>query len=1011
MKVSQEASKTWSSPAFLKRKSLPASETFDFLYNPFADGLDEAESRSTKRTKFGRRSDQWRFVQRTPEVPPETGDPENVDQQLREHTEDGSTLSAGQHVASELAGNLVTVHNDESPVSRPRPQSHDVEWEVASPASLPADNGAGVSERPVLAPLTSPELPVVSLTSARVSEPCRDVDEEADYKDAQAPPIEASATVAQQLNTNTNDDSVTRVLTLDASEEYVYRESSVDLAAGLVPEHVASTENVSENREASPTDLLDDFPSIESSYQLQLRTAANEEALPQNLLKSFPDLPPIGFDGAVFSHQQNSEGDNDNTEESPESMHAPIDELADDEKSKLDSQLIGEVTAHHQNELDTETFHPLTNPPFAFPDESRLISDSSYSENGDEEDDYSTSEDEDEDDRSTDAVEAGADRYGEDLTHVDESSGETRRPAFDVVNNDSEDEQEEVYSENEGENADKQSDVLDDCRMLIEEDLKAQNLDNEADQAEEIDVDDYKALARYAAFAAEQEIFTSIVVKDNEDRNSPPLKPRGPLLEEISKQHQLLDFHGVEENPYGNADEGRQVSCERNPFPFTAEVSGLAASHSESEVPIAQETSYNGAPEDMDDDQSARSLPLDFSMVPNVALNSDLHNPLMTPLATQVEQKEEEDVRSQVNLDLLEADEDLLVSDSTQPLSEATALPVTPASSHPLLGTLRRLRSSLGVKPADTSSNRLSSQTEPWFSVRKNPKDTHIVEQTSSSESQDDPISEQYDDDVGLKSKRNSVARSESPLLEPEIESAPDSEEIPLVEPPPVGFRTPLSYFAPLSTLSEHFNSTIDTFAIAISATSPVRATNGPRDYYRTVYITDQSSAAPNSIPTHTVVQIFRPYQHALPVLATGDALLLRNFKVQTQNHTPMLLSTESSAWAVFRADTDVQIRGPHVQFGPEESGLAERLREWWRSLDAEMRTQAVDGVPRADKPGKGKGTAKEKARARRKRVSEAVVVHELRDGTRYTDGREDGITGVHELRDGTTYTDDDVVR
>ena len=190
---------------------------------------------------------------------------------------------------------------------------------------------------------------------------------------------------------------------------------------------------------------------------------------------------------------------------------------------------------------------------------------------------------------------------------------------------------------------------------------------------------------------------------------------------------------------------------------------------------------------------------------------------------------------------------------------------------------------------------------------------------------------------------------------------------------------------------------------IAVSASHFDRATKGPRDYYETVYITDRSSATSESHPLIITAQIFRPFKIALPIICTGDAVLLRNFKVQTQKQKPILLSTDSSAWAVFRKGCDVQIRGPQLEFGSEEMDFARDLGEWWVSLDEQSRVELLNGAPKPEAGAKGKGKEKEKARRK------STVVHELRDGTRYVDGQVDGMDGVHELRDGTVYTDDAV--
>lgn len=83
---------------------------------------------------------------------------------------------------------------------------------------------------------------------------------------------------------------------------------------------------------------------------------------------------------------------------------------------------------------------------------------------------------------------------------------------------------------------------------------------------------------------------------------------------------------------------------------------------------------------------------------------------------------------------------------------------------------------------------------------------------------------------------------------------------------------------------------------------------------------------------------------------------MLRDFKVQPFQRRPSLLSTDSSAWAVFSKGSDVQIRGPPVEFGAEERGFARGLWDWWASLGDDARMRFENAVPEHKKPN---GTAK----------------------------------------------------
>ena len=282
------------------------------------------------------------------------------------------------------------------------------------------------------------------------------------------------------------------------------------------------------------------------------------------------------------------------------------------------------------------------------------------------------------------------------------------------------------------------------------------------------------------------------------------------------------------------------------------------------------------------------------------------------------------------------------------------------------------------------------------------------------------------------------------------------------------GFRTNLSYFIPLTSLHTHYGTTVDIIAVAISSTSISRARSGPKDYTQTLYLTDPSSTTGRTPTPLTTAQIFRPWKPCFPTITVGDAVLLRDFKVQSFQKALSLMSTDVSAWAIFRKDEDVQIRGPPVEYGPEERAFARAHWNWWASLDAGLRDRLIAAVPKAKtgsakrglgfelptkssnstedmlpvslterslgsrgslEPAEAKEEGKAATQGRRvlrprnaqgqasaspekDSIPRVEEIHELRDGTRYVDrkgvgvGEVDRQRGVHELRDGTRYRD-----
>lgn len=267
------------------------------------------------------------------------------------------------------------------------------------------------------------------------------------------------------------------------------------------------------------------------------------------------------------------------------------------------------------------------------------------------------------------------------------------------------------------------------------------------------------------------------------------------------------------------------------------------------------------------------------------------------------------------------------------------------------LKAMKRLSSQTPQKKGDVSA------ISPWFA----PKRSSQIVPDSEAESEIESLSE--NDRSSLKQnvtaklqtpeKQRTLAQSfiRSPSRREDIHSMASSPGyLPPSQPPPPGFRTTLSYFVPLATLQSHFNLTVDILAVVLSATAVTRATTGPEDYNQIVYITDPSSSA-LKLPI-TTAQIFRSHNECFPVVGEGDAVLLRDFKVQSFQRQLSLLSTRCSAWAVFRRDADVQIRGPPVEFGAEERGFARGLWRWWAGLDQETKDGLVNTVPK-DKKGK----------------------------------------------------------
>ncbi|EEH33257.2 hypothetical protein PAAG_04310 [Paracoccidioides lutzii Pb01] len=230
------------------------------------------------------------------------------------------------------------------------------------------------------------------------------------------------------------------------------------------------------------------------------------------------------------------------------------------------------------------------------------------------------------------------------------------------------------------------------------------------------------------------------------------------------------------------------------------------------------------------------------------------------------------------------------------------------------------------------------------------------------------------------------------------------------------GLRTRLSYFSPLSTLADNFNNMTDTISVVISCSQIGQSTKGPREYYTTLHLTDPSMAGMT-----VCAQIFRRTKSPLPAVAKGDVILLRDFKVQTIDHSMMLLSMAASSWAVFPAgsDTDVEMNGSPVEYGAEEIRFVSTLREWFLVEGEELAVKheylttargSTDAGSSVSSMGSGspsgsRGSIFKKFARQKKPRHRRIAIHELRDGTRYPEVGSPADEVVHELRDGTVYS------
>ncbi|OQE35457.1 hypothetical protein PENCOP_c013G06313 [Penicillium coprophilum] len=248
---------------------------------------------------------------------------------------------------------------------------------------------------------------------------------------------------------------------------------------------------------------------------------------------------------------------------------------------------------------------------------------------------------------------------------------------------------------------------------------------------------------------------------------------------------------------------------------------------------------------------------------------------------------------------------------------------------------------------------------------------------------------------------------------------SPRTPVAPIAQPPvpdrnASGLRSKLSYFAPLATLIDHYDTLVDTISIVHEASPITRAKSSSKDWFVTIQLTDPSMAG-----TTLRAQIFRRYKASMPSLVEGTAILLRDFKVRSLDHTVMLVSVDSSAWAVFDGSgPDAETNGPPVEYGSQERAYASGLRRWYEEVGSDrvadrMLQEAIardsqerDLTPSSQVPSEAGSPDSRRGSQRKRKSNRRVTIHELRDGTRYTEvgSPNSGSSSVHELRDGTLY-------
>ncbi|KAL8645142.1 MAG: hypothetical protein Q9226_007433, partial [Calogaya cf. arnoldii] len=418
-------------------------------------------------------------------------------------------------------------------------------------------------------------------------------------------------------------------------------------------------------------------------------------------------------------------------------------------------------------------------------------------------------------------------------------------------------------------------------------------------------------------------------------------------------------------------------------------------------------------------------------------------------------------------------------SSSSAPAAESSPPPHRNESSahidQDLVDQLRKVKdrpptfTALKPSPRPRRVSNIPPSLSPWFAPRRSGEvvpdsrsqspdengesDANFGEELAEQEKEQEKVEEEEEaeEDEGVEDEDEEDEEIPSSGVKPPIKPPTSSPVFQRTSPtatlptstPSTGLRTSHAYYTPLSNLPSHFNTTTSTLAIVLASLPIARATSGLRDFHTTLFLTDPSSLqdqkplsqSSNSFLTSnlntsafTVARLFRPSCISLPQKPKkGDVILLRSCAVTSYARTASLLSSNSSAWALFsrerRYNSDPAIAGPPVEFGAEERGYVRGLWEWWEQLEEDTKKEVMEAVEDRTKKLEEK-EEREKMKGRRLKGMGLRLApgmgkktenpkHELRDGKEWGDDvgksprtprKSRGVR--HELRDGKGWVD-----
>ena len=1042
--ASHASRQSWSSPAFLKRKHIEANPLFDSTLDPILGDAAVADERS-KKAKFGRLSDQWHFVERTPRPEKDGAD---------------SDEAAVAEEEPSVAGEPPTPAPDHS-------TSPVVQLAYPPPTSEAVRSGAPVSPESS-AGIHAPSLPVVPAAAAEAEKPS-------------APSSPAAAPLALTPPAPASPAPVP----LEFSQPSPQAEHQNQAAAALVDlTEPKDSETIDVTIPQTSPDWQLPSPGFLSNFLGKYSDGLSEQSrgLAPGGEVQYPMLPDsiVGNDAAKFNSgliPQASKPDGldlgyASFSEGPHATALPVSQQTALPWPPFQTLVEPEVSSAGRNQLVDETVRALMVVREEDPSKAELEEshEQDLTASNEAADAFHEGEDsgaaglyrpcEDQDDARRNASHSEFLEYIDQVTHQQPTThddgtegvsytqqdilqnqeelarsgqmGEKSHPTgasqtkpIEIIEIDSDEESESVSCEESGPEA---VDVSQYVELLEEEDFSGEGEEDgeEVDGGEDERASAYDARSELGRSRSpekeELKVEETRVQETFEEYEVVGADEQEVSIDSLQNRHTLIQVDGRLQETHTTSTLSFRRS-EGISIPLTPRPSGLE----ETDVPTAlsQDMPLTSHEDRSPPTAHDRTLQLE---TPRATQNNDAvfeHPGLVDKSADSQEVNPmDESGPFQMNKEAISQQVDFSQLLNGSSIQRPESLPIKSLQSVPLT-----TGNAMGTRPLDDLQPELPAPRSPTL-----PPPPHIRRHpglTSPPPTLLIPATEALAHAAPAPPEH--PATSASPTREPApAPSSPTSLATP--SPPAIrGIRTSISYYAPLSSLAEHFSTTIDVIAVVAHATAPQRAPRGARDYHCSMYLLDPGlvASAPEN-PSMVSAQVFRRQPSVLPVVRTGDVVLLREFKVVPESAKTGLLSTKSSAWAVFKSGAGgeggpAEMRGAPVEFGDEELEVVKGLREWWDELDTGLRGRLA---ARMVKGQKGEGKVKESQSdlgQENNKENQAVAAgkaveregpsspvleleHKLRNGRVYTDrpqsSRGEEKLSVHELRDGRTYRD-----